>query len=222
MEFKSLSTDIRDLDETKGIVEAFANVYEFKDADGDVSAPGSLTKTVIENRKRIRVLKDHNPTIMLGVPLEMDPKDIYGLRTVTQFNMNKEVAKDMFTDIVLMKEHGLNAELSIGFAGTIRDAKNKSRIKEYKWMGEYSFLSSWAANELATVQGIKSIKSHYGILELLTKSYNLKYSDRRLKQIETILKSLTIEPGLDTTQKDKPVLKALKQANLLLTLKSVI
>ena len=222
MEFKGLTTEIKDLDEVKGIVEAYANVYNFKDADGDISAPGSLTKTVKDNAKRIRVLKDHNPTIMLGVPLEMDPKDSYGLKTVTQFNMNKAIAKDTFTDIVLMKEHGLDAELSIGFAGTIRDTKNKSIIKEYKWLGEYSFLSAWAANELSTVQGIKSIKSHYGIMELLTKSYNLPYSDNRLKKIEAILKSLTTEPAETVTLKNKPILAALKQANLILDLKQLI
>ena len=68
----------------------------------------------------------------------------------------------------------------------------------------YSFLSSWGANELSTVQGIKSIKSTYGILELIEKSYNLDYSDERLRQIETILKALTDEPTEPVTTKDEP------------------
>lgn len=223
MEFKALSTDIKDLDETKGVVVAYAAVYGNKDADGDISAPGSLTKTVRDHFKRIRVLKDHNPTIMLGVPLEIDPEDQYGLLTKSQFNMKKPIAQDMFTDIMLMKQHGLNAELSIGYGKTIRDTKNKSIIKEYSFLGEYSFLSAWAANELATVKDIKSIKSHYGMMELLTKAYNLPYSDNRLKQIELILKSLSSEPVEPVaTQKAKPVLKALKNANILLDLKSAL
>lgn len=223
MEFKSLSTDIKDLDEAKGVVVAYAAVYGNKDADGDISAPGSLTKTVRDHFKRIRVLKDHNPTIMLGVPLEIDTNDNYGLGTKSQFNMKKPVAQDMFTDILLMKENGLNAELSIGFGKTERDPKNKSIIKEYKFLGEYSFLSAWAANELATVQDIKSIKTHYGVMELLTKAYNLPYSDNRLKQIELILKSLSSEPVEPVaTPQAKPVLTALKNANLILDLKSVL
>lgn len=223
MEFKALSTDIKDLDEAKGIVVAYAAVYNNKDADGDISAPGSLTKTVTDNFKRIRVLKDHNPTIMLGVPLEIDTRDSYGLGTKSQFNMKKEVSQDMFTDIFLMKQHGLNAELSIGYGKVIRDTKNKSIIKEYGFLGEYSFLSAWAANELATVGSIKSIKHHYGIMELLTKSYNLPYSDTRLKQIEHILKSLSCEPVEPlATQKSKPVLNALKQANTILNLKQLL
>lgn len=223
MEFKSLSTDIKDLDEAQGIVVAYAAVYNNKDADGDISAPGSLTKTVNDNFKRIRVLKDHNPTIMLGVPLEIDVHDSYGLGTKTQFNMKKQIAQDMFTDILLMKQNGLNAELSIGFGKTVRDTKNRAIIKEYGFLGEYSFLSAWAANELATVGSIKSIKSHYGIMELLTKSYNLPYSDTRLKKIELILKSLTSEPVDEvTTRKNKPVLTALKNANLILDLKTAL
>ena len=204
MEIKQLSIDIKDLDETKGIVKAYANTYNFKDSDGDISAYGSFDKTVNENFKRIRVLKDHNPTMMIGVPLAIDTKDTYGLLTTSQFNMNKTLAKDMFQDIKLMTDNGLNAELSIGYKVMQRDQKDKSIIKEYKLM-EYSFLSSWGANQLSTVQDIKSIKSHYGIMELIEKSYNLNYSDNRLRQIETLLKSLTNEPLLDDTLNVQPI-----------------
>ena len=219
MEFKVQSIEVKDLDETKGIVIAYANVYNFKDSDGDVSAFGSFEKSVNENFKRIRVLKDHNPTIMVGVPLAIDTKDTYGLLTTTQFNMNKALSKDMFTDIKLMHETGLNAELSIGYKVMQRDQKDKSIIKEYKLM-EYSFLSSWGANQLSTVQDIKSIKSHYGIMELIEKSYNLNYSDDRLKQIETILKALSQDPSETDNQNEQPlILETLKSFTNSLILK---
>lgn len=205
MDFKQLSYNLKDLDESKGIVVAYANAYNFKDSDGDISAYGSFEKTVNENFKRIRVLKDHNPTMMIGVPLSIDTKDTYGLLTTTQFNMKKDLGKDMFTDVKLMHDTGLNAELSIGYRVVQRDQKNKSIITEYKLM-EYSFLSSWAANELSTVQDIKSIKSYYGIMELLTKAYDLPYSDARLQQIETILKSLSNEPSEAGTLDEKPII----------------
>jgi HK97 family phage prohead protease len=213
MEFKQLSYDLKELDETKGVIVAYANTYNFKDSDGDISAYGSFDKTVSENFKRIRVLKDHNPTMMIGVPLSIDTKDTYGLLTTSQFNMNKALSKDMFTDISLMHNSGLNAELSIGYKVMQRDQKDKSIIKEYKLM-EYSFLSSWGANQLSTVQDIKSIKSHYGIMELIEKSYNLNYSDERLKQIENLLKALSQEPSNDDTQKEQPLYLD-KQKNIL-------
>ena len=102
-----------------------------------------------------------------------------------------------------MHESGLNAELSIGYRVMKRDEKQKSVITEYM-LREYSFLSNWAANELATVRDIKSVKSVNGILELIEKSYNLDYSDTRLRQIETILKALTDEPTEPVTTKDEP------------------
>ena len=211
MNFKQASFDLKDLDEKKGIVVAYANAYDFKDADGDISAKGSFNRTVKNNFKRIRVLKDHNPTITLGVPLDLNTEDSYGLLTTTKFNLNKEVSRDMFTDIQLMKENGLNAELSIGYNIVARDEKDKSIIKEYKLM-EYSFLSSWAANELSTVQDIKSIKSTYGILELIEKSYDLDYSDARLKQIEKILIALSEKDSLEpnTPKVDPLILNTLK------------
>lgn len=200
---KQLSYQIKDMDEATGVVKAYANAYNFMDSDGDISAYGSFDKTVAENFKRIRVLKDHNPREMIGVPLLIDTKDTYGLLTTTKFNMNKPLGKDMYTDVKLMHETGLNAELSIGYKVMQRDQKNRDIITEYKLM-EYSFLSSWAANELSTVQDIKSIKSHYGIMELIEKSYNLDYSDERLRQIENLLKALTQEPTESVTQNDEP------------------
>jgi HK97 family phage prohead protease len=210
MDFKQLSYDLKELDEKKGVVTAYANTYNFKDSDGDISAFGSFDKTINENFKRIRVLKDHNPTMMIGVPLFIDTKDAYGLLTTSQFNMNKDLGKDMFTDVKLMHESGLNAELSIGYKVMQRDQKDKSIIKEYKLM-EYSFLSSWGANQLSTVQDIKGIKNHYGLMELIQKSYDLDYSDLRLKQIETLLKSLDKEPSeTDTINLEPIILDTLK------------
>jgi HK97 family phage prohead protease len=208
IKFKQTSFDVKDFDESKGVVVAYANAYDFKDSDGDISAKGSFEKSVNENFKRIRVLKDHNQRISLGVPLDINTKDDYGLLTTTKFNLSKEVSRDMFSDIKLMTENGLNAELSIGYNVLNRDQKNKSIITEYKLM-EYSFLTSWGANQLSTVQDVKSIKGHYGILELIEKSYDLEYSDTRLKQIETLLKTLSHKEPSDTidTPNDKPLEK---------------
>lgn len=198
--FKPTSYEIKDLDSPQGIVQAYANVYDYKDSDGDISNKGSFEKSIKENYKRIRVLKNHNKDWMVGVPLELDGKNDVGLLTTTKFNMETSQGKDMFNDVKLMFEHGLNAELSIGYKVMKRDTNNKSIITEYQLM-EYSFLTSWGANQLSTTQGIKNLKSVYGTLELIQKAYDLPYSDQRLKQIENILKSIDTqedEPSKDT------------------------
>jgi hypothetical protein len=79
---------------------------------------------------------------------------------------------------------------------------------------EYSFLSSWAANELSTVQDIKGIQKYYGIMDILVKGYNLDYSDERLRQIETLLKTLTdTEPSIIDTPNVEPLLDVFKSFN---------
>lgn len=184
--FKQVSHEIKGLDDSQYEIEAYANVYDNEDSDGDISAKGSFKRTVNNNGKRIRVLKDHNSTIMLGVPLKIDADDAYGLKTLSRFNEKKEVARDMFSDIKLMKDNGMNAELSIGYWVMARDSKNSNIITEYKLM-EYSFLSSWASNELALVTDMKSVG---GFMKLLTSMYDLPHSDPRLKSIEDTLKLL--------------------------------
>jgi HK97 family phage prohead protease len=201
MKFKSNPQEIKDLDSKEGVVVAYANVYDFEDSDGDISAKGSFKRTVNNNFKRIRVLKDHNSTISLGIPLEMDADDPYGLKTTTQFNLKKEVARDMFTDLELMLENGMSPELSIGYEVVKRDEEDRKLIKEYK-LYEYSFLTGWGANMLSVAEGVKDLKSTYGIMELIEKSYDLDYSDSRLRQIEELLKSITEEPVLDTDSAD--------------------
>jgi HK97 family phage prohead protease len=211
MKFKQIAYDLKDLDESKGIVMAYANAYNNTDADDDISMFGSFDKTVKENFKRIRVLKDHNSNMMLGVPLEIDTMDEYGLMTTSQFNMNKEMSRDMFTDVKMMFENGMNAELSIGYQVMQRDQRNKSIITEYK-LFEYSFLTSHAANELATVQGMKGLNSFYGIMEIAQKAYNLDYSDTRLRELEIILKALSKQPIETITLNEQPlILETLKQ-----------
>lgn len=206
MLLKQFSHEVKDLDEAKGIVVAYANAYDNEDSDGDISAQGSFNRTVNNNWKRMRVLKDHNTRESLGIPLAADTRDPYGLLTTTQFFMHKGFAKDMFLDIKMMMEaeNPLNPELSIGYEIVSRDQKNRKKITEYKLM-EYSFLTSWAANELAVVQGVKSIQNHYGLMDFITKMYNVPYSDERLKSIESLLQSLTKDSSQSATLEDDPI-----------------
>jgi HK97 family phage prohead protease len=190
MLYKAQSTQIKDL--ADGIVTAYANAYNNEDSDGDISVPGSFKRTVEHQARKIRVFKDHDRYTVLGVPIELDASDPVGLLTRTQFNMEKEVSRDMFTDIKLMMEHGQDADLSVGVIPVKRDEQDKRKVTEWK-LKEYSFLSSWGANEMATVQQIKSGKPVEEIVALITKAYDMDYSDTRLREIEKILKSL--EPG---------------------------
>ena len=190
MLYKHFTRQVKDLDSKEGVIVAYANYYNNEDSDGDISVPGSFKRTVNNNLHKIRVFKDHKRDVILGVPVKIDADDQSGLLTTTKFNMNKEVSRDMFTDIQLMMEHGQEADLSVGVIPVQRDENDRRKVKEWK-LKEYSFLSSWGANSMATVQQIKQGKPIEEIIGIITKAYDMDYSDSRLKEIETILKSLS-------------------------------
>lgn len=210
MEFlnKSIQAEISDFDEKKGIVDGYLNNYNIKDSHGDVSDPSSFIKTVADRFSKIRVHKNHDDTIIIGVPKELNPNDPNGLRGITQFQMETAVGRDSFYDVKLIHDNGQSADISIGAWVVKRDPKNKSRVLEYK-MKEYSFLTTEGSNPLSRVLSVKSINDMpTQVVEYLTKMYNLPYSDDRLKQLETILKSLTNEPSgekPDFTRKVEPI-----------------
>src|SRR6478752_986467 len=198
---KKFASEVKGLDDSKGIVEAYANAYNNKDADGDISHPTSFVKTVADSFKKIRVYKNHDTSLMIGVPKEINAQDPYGLFTVTQFNMNTDLGKDMYHDVKLVTDNGQEADLSIGYRVIRRDAKNKNMIMEYA-LKEYSFLTSWGANSMAIATGVKSLDSVESLMAHLTKMYNLPYSDSRLIKVEQILKALTEAPD-DSTLNDE-------------------
>lgn len=204
MKFKNISYDIKDFDDKKGIVVAYANVYGVKDSDGDISAKGSFLKTVPENYDRIGVFKNHDPNRPVGIPLEIDPKDSYGLMTKTKFDLSITDGKEMYNHIQFKRENNRNTELSIGYEVIKRDQKNRSIITEYK-LWEYSFLTAWGANSLSLVEDVKEMKSVDEAFIYLSKAYDFKFNDETKRQLETILKSLdTKEPLATDTLKSEP------------------
>ena len=52
--YKSLSKEIKDIDEKQGIVKVYANAFNNRDEDKQVSLPGSFTKTLKENLGRMK------------------------------------------------------------------------------------------------------------------------------------------------------------------------
>ena len=196
---KHFTRQVKDLDSKEGIVVAYANYYNNEDSDGDIIMPGSFKRTVNNNLHKIRVFKDHDRYTVLGVPVEINADDETGLLTTTKFNMQKEVSRDMFTDIELMMAHGQEADLSVGIIPVQRDENDRRKIIENK-LKEYSFLSSWGANSMATVQQIKQGKPVDEIIGIITKAYDMDYSDSRLKEIENILKTLSpAQPHADSS-----------------------
>ena len=209
--YKSYGTTIKDLDEKKGIVTVYANAFNNEDSDGDISIPGSFKKTLQESFKRLKWFLNHNPTQLLGVPIE-GKEDEHGLLMTGQLNMQKTIAKDTLEDYKMFAEHGRTLEHSIGVQAIKRCDDDRRKVKEWK-LWEYSTLTSWGANSMTPLVGIKDAKAdgdnareildYYDNTIRYLQSIMRKgsYTDERFKQIDKKLKELKtlVQPGNSPT-----------------------
>jgi len=225
MLYKSVSLQVKGLDEPKGIVDAYVNSFDFEDTDGDISARGSFSKTIVENFQRIKHFLNHSKWDPLGLPLELN-EDQFGLRVLSQMTIANPLPLETFEMYKAHAELDRQIEHSIGYNVIKRNTENENIIEEYK-LWEYSTLSGWGANEKTPLLGLKGrgeeltsadIVDDMVLINRVLKNDGLKHS--RLKELEKhvqilneTLKSL-IEPeaGEPTTQEPSGFMKTLDES----------
>jgi HK97 family phage prohead protease len=195
-----------------GIIKGWGNVYNIEDLQKEISQVGSFIKTVTEKSKQIKILRDHNKSLFVGVPQELDAYDQYGLGLTVKMSMNTQLGKDTFEDVKFLKDNGFDVGFSIGGYVMKRSKSNKKIVTEYK-LEEISVLVGYSpANQLSLVDTIKSINEQSELTqqmfwETITKAYdNTKFSDTILKSLELFL-SLEAKPTDDVTLKEEPMPK---------------
>lgn len=210
--FKNLS-EFRDIDEQTGIIKGYANVYNVKDSDGDISLPGSFSKTVAERAKKIKIFKNHTPQLV-GVPMELDIADPYGLGLTAKMLMDTDTGRDTFHEVKFLHENGFESGMSIGGWIIKRNPKNKAEVVEYK-LKEISVLTTEEpANQLSLVSAVKAVKeltepTQEEFWSIIEKVYNVRFSDNILKSLEQFLTLKDAEPDqldADTTQHVEPLI----------------
>lgn len=199
--YKSLEHKVQDVDE-KGIVTVYANAFGNIDSDGDISEPGSFAKSLSENVGRIKWFLNHDPRILLGIPfLKGSGEDSFGLKSIGQLNLKKQIGRDILEDYKLASDHDRTLEHSIGFEIVNSHQGEKSgnevrHITEYK-LWEKSTLTAWGANENTPMVDLKG--NFEDNLQLLEQQLKYNYSDERLSQVEELIKSLRKKPDNSTS-----------------------
>jgi len=210
--FKNLS-EFRDIDEQTGIIKGYANVYNVKDSDGDISLPGSFSKTVAERAKKIKIFKNHTPQLV-GIPLELDIADPYGLGLTAKMLMDTDAGRDTFHEVKFLHENGFESGMSIGGWVIKRNVKNKAEVVEYR-LKEISVLTTEEpANQLSLVSAVKAVKeltepTQEEFWSIIEKAYDVRFSDNILKSLEQFLTLKEKEPDqldADTTQAVEPLI----------------
>jgi len=188
--FKNFTHEVKDLDEKEGIVTLYMNSFDNEDSDGDISMPGSFKRTFKNNIGEIWHLLNHNTNYWLGIPLELKEDD-FGAIAVSQMNMKKQLAQDVFEDYRLCAKHSRTLQHSIRVNAIKRDTDDQRKVLEWK-LWEYSTLYSWGANPETPLIDIKSLDE----LEIMMREGN--YSDEKAKKIEQLydqLKNLLNDPS---------------------------
>lgn len=199
-DFKSKVTGV----EEKGIVEIQVSAFGNIDSYGDVMTEKAFNKTIKDGFKRVKHLKDHSWNLLLGLPLEMEAtKD--GLRVVSKMNLEKELARETFSDYKFFAEEGRTLEHSIGYK-EIKTEKGEQNGEEVLFLKEvqlfeYSTLNFMGANEKTPLLGIKS---ELETIELMIQKGN--FSDEKCKLLlekYNELKMLLTDPQTQSV-KDEP------------------
>lgn len=185
---KSLEQSIKDID-GKGIVTFYFSAFGNKDSDGDITMKGAFTKTISDNKNRIKHVLNHRTDQVPGVVKELGEDD-RGAWMRSQLMLGTTLGKDVYE----MYKAGAITEHSFRF-DIIKSYQDKSQdariITEYK-LWEASSLTAWGANERTPVI---SIKSQEELLKELTEAIKAG----KLKP-EQLIKSLEILPGFTYTE----------------------
>lgn len=212
MIYKDIRTEVKDIDD-KGVVTMYVSAFGNRDSDSDVIQKGAYAKTIQENMKRIKHLKNHKRDMSLGYPIEMTEDD-YGLKVVSKMNLDKQIAKDTYSDYKFFADGGRTLEHSVAI-DVVKDEIDRERevriIREVK-LAEYSTLDFWGANENTPMVDIKSEKDAIDTINVLNEMLKKgNYSDEKFRNIESTINKLkallTDEPSPDTHTDKEPLVK---------------
>lgn len=204
--FKSCGLEVKDLDDSKGIVSFYFSAFGNKDSDGDIMEKGAFKKSFKENLSRIKHFKNHDPHSAVGRIIELgeDEKGAFAISQMSKSTLGK--------DTLIEYQEGMITEHSHGFQ-TIREGFSKEKdaniISEVK-LWEVSSLTAWGANSNTPTTGIKNVKDidklFKSLEQILTKS---QISDERglelqksYDQLGILIKSLRA-PSSDTPDADE-------------------
>lgn len=154
LERKTVSFEIKDLDEEEGTFSGYAATFSDKpDSYGDIIDPGAFKRTISKANmgNRIKILWNHYVLEPIGKPTKLK-EDEKGLYFEGKLSLGVQRAKEVLT---LMKD-GVITEMSIGY-NTIKDSYDSiTKIRHLQEIKLWDISPvSFAANPEAIIGGVK-------------------------------------------------------------------
>ena len=142
---------VRAVEDTEGIFEGYAIVWDSVDSHGTRFRKGCCTKTLKERGDRVKILDNHEINIPIGKPLELREDDV-GLFVRGELLSGVQAADEMRIKI----EKEVIDTLSVGFK-TIQDRPAGGSIRDITEIKLYELSPvTFASNEAAAILGIRS------------------------------------------------------------------
>lgn len=206
MKTKVFKSDVLDVAD-KGIVTISISKFNNKDMGGDIVRKGAFVKTFTEGSNRIKHLLDHTIKYagVVGVPVKMYETDTHAV-VESALNLEKQVARDLFSDYKFFNAHGKTLEHSYGY-DTIKGKaleKGAEEILELK-MYEYSTVFLGMNPDTGLID-LKSADVSVDQLEEYLRKFDV--SNKRGNEIEFIIKqikALSTQPGKSLLDGLKPL-----------------
>lgn len=180
--YKSIITKVEDIDE-KGIVKFYASVFGNKDKAGDIVVPGAYKKTISENFKEIQHYKNHDPSLMPGVVIEVKENET-GLLVTSKLILGTQLGKETYEEYKAMAEAGKSMFHSIGYRPIVEEQKNDANYLKEIYLKEVSTLTAHPANTQALTVDVKSE------VDYLNELLNADLSEVKLEKIEQVKNKL--------------------------------
>lgn len=156
---KALPVQVKVVDEEERIIEAYASVFGNIDSYGEIVDKGAFTEFLAEFAGRFpKAAWCHSWTDILG-PVLSAQEDEYGLRV--RFKLTKGVQRA--DEAWLLAKDGALTDMSFGFSTIEAYYDPATGIRHLKRLAVWEVSPVLVgANQLATIQGIKSADQHDG------------------------------------------------------------
>jgi uncharacterized protein len=200
--------DLKDADETTGVVKGYGSVFGNIDSDGDIINKGAYTKTITENGERVKYLYQHDMDKPLGkmVNLYEDEKGLVFEAQIPKTTLGRDVME-------LMKA-GVITENSVGILPIRKEMVEGNRHLNEVKLYEISAVTL-AANDQATMLDVKGnfdrdkvLKRYDSVAKLLRKgkiSDDLGYAlEAEILKLKSLFDSLsTLPTDIEVTEPQK-------------------
>ena len=178
METKAFPFEMK-ADLNNGEFEGHCSVFGNIDSYNDVVCHGAFTKTINENKNRIKILWQHDIYEPIGKPVEIyeDSKGLYVKGKISMTDVGQKA-------MILMRD-GVITEMSIGYDTVKYDLDKLTGIRNLREVKLWEFSCvTFAANSAATIQNVKRNK----ILDELKVGRMISNANR--SKIQTVIDAL--------------------------------